>query len=196
MMSADGMLGRLTPIFLNALDALPDSSLAEPTALPGWTRAHVVVHVHSNAEALRRLLHWARTGEETAMYPSPTYRNQEIETFALLDPPTLRALVHASAVTLVDDLARLTPEQRRTTVVTAQGRRLPAGEIAWLRCREVGVHAVDLDAGVGFSALPDDFLTALIHDVLAKRAAGGELPRLAAWLTGRGHTDDPIGPWL
>jgi maleylpyruvate isomerase len=195
-MSADVMLGRLTPVFLHAVDSLSDGSFAEPTDLPGWTRGHVVAHVHSNAEALRRLLHWARTGEESPMYTNPAQRTAEIETGAKLEPTTLRMLVHESAAALADDLAQLTPTQRERVVVTAQGRQIPADQIPWLRCREVGVHAVDLAAEVTFADLPDDFLTLLVQDVIVKRAAGGELATLAAWLTGRARADESIGAWL
>lgn len=40
---------------------------------------HVLAHVCANAEALQHLAHWARTGEETPMYSSPTQRNEDIE---------------------------------------------------------------------------------------------------------------------
>lgn len=195
-MSADATLDRLTPVFLNAVNSLSDESFAEPTALPGWTRAHVIAHVHSNAEALRRLVRWARTGEESRMYASPAQRSEEIETGAKLEPATLRELVFESAAALADDLARLNPVQRAHTVVTAQGRNITADEIAWLRCREVGVHAIDLAAGVAFADLPDEFLAALVQDVIAKRTANGELAGIAAWLTGRTSATQPIGAWL
>jgi maleylpyruvate isomerase len=195
-MSADAMLDRLTPVFLRAVDSLSDTSFAEPTALPGWTRGHVIAHVHSNALALRRLVRWAHTGEESRMYASPAQRTEEIENGAGLEPAKLRAFVHESAATLADDLAQLTDAQRQHTVVTAQGRHIAADEIPWLRSREVGVHAVDLDAGVTFADLADDFLTALVHDVIVKRTANGELAALAAWLTGRAPADEPLGAWL
>jgi maleylpyruvate isomerase len=195
-MSADAMLDRLTPLFLGAVDSLSDASFAEPTALPGWTRAHVVAHVHSNAEALQRLARWARTGQETRMYESPTQRSAEIDRGAKLEPAALRALVHESAAALAAVLAQLTPTDREHIVITAQGRHIAADQIAWLRCREVGVHAVDLDAGVTFADLPDDFLTALINDVIVKRTVSGELANIAAWLTGRTSSDAHLGPWL
>ena len=195
-MSADPMLDQLTRGFLKAVDSLTDASFAEPTALSGWTRAHVVAHLHSNAEALRRLVKWARTGNESPMYASAAQRTEEIETGGLLEPEKLRALVHESAAALADDLAQLTPAQRARTVITAQGRHVAAEEISWLRCREVGVHAVDLAAGVTFADLPDDFLTALVNDVIVKRTANGELATLAAWLTGRARSDEHLGPWL
>lgn len=194
-MSADATLERLTPLFLNAVDSLSDAAFAEPTVLPAWTRAHVVAHVHSNAEALRRLVSWARTGEESRMYASPQQRADEIGIGAKLEPATLRTLVHESAVALADELTQLTPDEREHIVITAQGRHIPADQIAWLRCREVGVHAVDLDAGVTFADLPDEFLITLIQDVIVKRTGNGELATIAAWLTGRAGGEH-LGPWL
>lgn len=195
-MSADTTLQRLTPMFLRAVDSLSDASFAEPTSLPGWTRAHVIAHVHSNAEALRRLVRWARTGDESRMYASPAQRSEEIESGARLEPGKLRALVHESAAALDDDLAQLTTAERENTVVTAQGRSIAAAEIPWLRCREVGVHVIDLDAGVTFAELPDEFLAELVQDVIVRRTANGELAAVAAWLTGRARTGEAIGVWL
>jgi maleylpyruvate isomerase len=54
-------------------------ALGGPSRLPGWTRGHVVCHVARNAEGLVRLLHWARTGIETPMYPSAEARVADIE---------------------------------------------------------------------------------------------------------------------
>jgi hypothetical protein len=52
---------------LAVVDKLANDDLRTPSALPGWTRAHVG-HLARNAEALTRLAHWARTGVETPMY--------------------------------------------------------------------------------------------------------------------------------
>jgi maleylpyruvate isomerase len=119
------------------------------------------------------------------MYASPEQRADEIETGAKLEPAKLRSLVHESAAALSDELTQLTPVQLEHIVTSAQGRRIPADQIAWLRCREVGVHAVDLDAGVTFADLPQEFLISLIQDVIVRRTANGDLATIAAWLTGR-----------
>ena len=39
-----------------------DDAFAAPSALPGWSRAHVLTHVARNADAMINLLTWARTG--------------------------------------------------------------------------------------------------------------------------------------
>lgn len=51
--------------------ALTDDQVREPSLLPGWSRGHVLTHVARNADGLRNLLIWARTGVETPQYPEP-----------------------------------------------------------------------------------------------------------------------------
>ena len=185
-----------TALFLGALDSLSDEALAEPSLLPGWTRAHVVAHAHGNALAVGRLASWAATGTESRMYESREARNAEIEQLAALPPAELRSLVHTSAADLDRALDGLTPQQWEQPVVTATGRTVPASEIPWIRAREAAVHAVDLDAGVGFGDLPTDLLSAIAAEVVEKRATEPEGPELTAWLTGRAPEAPRLGPWL
>ncbi|MEU1199715.1 maleylpyruvate isomerase family mycothiol-dependent enzyme [Streptomyces sp. NPDC005813] len=202
-----------TDVLLKAAAGLDGDAYAAPSALPGWSRAHVAAHVAANAEALSNLVHWAATGEPTPMYASPEERAAGIERGRALPAAELTAWLHSSADALARGTAALAEEQWRAQVVTAQGRAVPATEVLWLRSREVCVHAVDLANGVSFADLPADFLTALCDDVVTKRAAApgpalalrapatgaawqlpgdgeavpvtGELPDIAAYLTGR-----------
>jgi maleylpyruvate isomerase len=178
------------------VDALAADELAAPTALEGWTRRHVVAHVHANAEALRRLLSWAATGVEKRMYAGPDHRAQEIEDLAALPAGELRALVHRSAGLLAADMDALPEGAWNNPVVTAQGRTVPATEIPWMRAREVCVHAVDLDTGVTFADLPGDFNAALAADAAGKHARQGHGAHLAAWLTGRTAEAPELRPWI
>ena len=183
-----------TGLFLVELGGADD--LGGPTQLPGWSLAHLIAHVHFNAEALRRLVSWAATGVESRMYASPGQRAAEIEAGSQLPPEELRRLVTESAQLLADDLAALDSSAWDAEVVTAQGRTIPARQIPWLRAREVMVHAVDLGTGLTFADLPGDFTTELLADVVHKRAGVGEAPALAAWLTGRAADPPALGPWL
>jgi maleylpyruvate isomerase len=159
-----------TEFFLGGLERLGDETLAGRTALPGWTGRHLVAHVALNAEALHNLVHWAATGEETPMYSSPEQRDADIGAGARRPPGELRRRVHASADRLAAALAGLTDQQWARPVRTAQGRSVPAADIPWLRAREVMVHAVDLDPARGFGDLPEDFLLALVDDIVARRS--------------------------
>ena len=49
-----------------------DDAFAARSALPDWTRAHVLTHVARNADALGNLIEWARTGT-----PKPAYASRE-----------------------------------------------------------------------------------------------------------------------
>jgi len=185
-----------TKLFLDAVAELSDAAFDEPSGLPGWSRRHVVAHLHYNAEALRRLVSWAATGVEQPMYASSQARGEEIEQGALLPVGTLRQLVATSATALESDLDALPETAWAAEVRTAQGRLIPASQIPWLRAREVAVHAVDLRAGVTFADLPEGFVAELLVDVVRRRAEYGDGPDLAAWLTGRTESAPTLGPWL
>jgi maleylpyruvate isomerase len=185
--TARSWLDQGTGIFAGALARRSDDALAGPTALPGWTGRHLVAHVAANADALRRLAHWAATGEETPMYSSPQQRDADIEAGARRAPPELRRWAEESADRLAAALAGLTGEQWSRPVRTAQGRQVPASEIPWLRAREVMVHAVDLDPALRFADLPEDFLLALADDVVARRSAGDQ-PALVLTADGGRHS--------
>jgi maleylpyruvate isomerase len=184
-----------TKKFLETLDGIPDSELDVPSALPQWTRRHLVAHVHYNAEALRRLVNWAATGDETPMYASAEQRAAEIESGSQMDAADLRRLVARSAAQLSQDVDALAPDAWQRPVVTAQGRTVPATEVVWMRTREVAVHAVDLGAGASFADFGDDLTAELLVEVVRRRVSRGEGPGLVAWLTGRAGPP-PLGPWL
>jgi maleylpyruvate isomerase len=189
-----------------------DADLARPTALPGWTRAHVVGHIARNAEALTRLATWARTGIEMPMYGGPAQRDEDIELSARFPAAKLRQDVWTTTAELDEALDSLDAETWAATVRTAQGRLVSATEIPWLRVREVWLHAVDLGASI--SELPPDVVDALLDDISRTRGRGlphglllrpvdrdrtwqvpgadpvtisGAAADLLAWLTGRGH---------
>ncbi|GAA0937550.1 maleylpyruvate isomerase family mycothiol-dependent enzyme [Pseudonocardia zijingensis] len=188
-------------------------AFAAPSALPGWSRAHVLTHLARNADALINLLDWARTGVRTPAYASREQRDADIEAGAARPPAEIRADV----VETSDRLARVVramPEQAWSAQVqNAQGRDLLAVDIPWLRAREMWIHAVDLDVGASFADMPAPMVTALLADVtvamgekpdcpplhlvapdgstwdVGDRAAAttisGPAPSLAAWLLGR-----------
>ncbi|MFD9121557.1 maleylpyruvate isomerase family mycothiol-dependent enzyme [Streptomyces bottropensis] len=202
-----------------AVDALPEGSVTEPSALPGWTRGHLLTHLARNADALVNLLTWAGTGIRTPMYTSPDQRVTDIEAGAGRPLAEQRADLRESAARFRKAAEALSADAWAATVVSGQGREIPASEVPWLRAREVWIHLVDLHVGVGKDALPPDFAWALVRDVagwmsarvetgtgteiaaegydtvvLGTPAAGvtvtGPPYALAAWLTGRGGTQE------
>lgn len=162
-----------TALFLGEVNKLSDLDFGEPSALPGWTRKHLVGHVAHNATALRNLAHWARTGEESPMYSSTEQRGAHIEASGSAEAGELRALVQQTASELRSDMEALDDSQWENEVLTAQGRTVPFTEVPWMRTREVMVHSVDVGTGVTFEDLPRDFLVALVDDIAGKRGKGG-----------------------
>jgi maleylpyruvate isomerase len=139
--------------------------------LPGWTRKHLIAHLAANGDAIGNLVHWAATGEVTPMYPSPEARAADIEIGSRKSGSELGLWFSESAARLDEGMSALTAEQWTHEIVTAQGRTVPASETPWMRSREVMIHAVDLDSGVGFDDLPEEFLRALCDDIVTKRAS-------------------------
>jgi maleylpyruvate isomerase len=192
-----GWMDRGYQYFMSCLAEVNDARLSGPTALPGWSGRHLLAHVGHNARALGRLAHWAATGENTPMYPSPDARNSDIDTSAGWSPRRLREFVVSEQDRLAAALERLTEQQWQAEVVTAQGRTVPATVIPWLRSRELWIHACDLPATGEFAEMPADFLDALVDDASSRRrtaqsidlpAVHGSPADLARWLTGRGRS--------
>jgi maleylpyruvate isomerase len=205
---------RGTAYFARKLNELHDELFHTPSLLPGWERAHVIAHVGYNARGIARLIEWAATGVETPMYSSPRQRNEEIEFGATLTPIALRNLFDHAAVHLNVEWRDLSAAGWQAEVVTAQGRTVHATETAWMRAREVWIHAIDLDNGASYVDFPPEFVDALVQDVVgawqrkgeradvvlqptdrAYRASGGgsddivvngTAADIARWLTGRG----------
>ncbi|WP_166876157.1 maleylpyruvate isomerase family mycothiol-dependent enzyme [Salinibacterium sp. ZJ450] len=181
-LAADLLLARRgQAYFSRKLNELSDAEFAEPSLLPGWSRAHVIAHVGYNARAITRLVEWAYTGVETPMYTSTAQRGEEIEFGATLPPIALRNLSAHAAVHLNVEWRDLPEDKWSATVRTAQGRLVPASETVWMRTREVWMHAIDLDNGGKFEQLPAEFVDRLLRDIVG------------TW-SKRAETDDSIPP--
>lgn len=150
--------------FAEQLAAVGDEALREQSALPGWSRAHVVGHVARNADALVNLVQWARTGVETPMYPDPDARERDIESSATQPAPMLRADVRESTARLAQAWDSLPEQAWDVRVRSALGRDVPLRETLWMRIREVWVHAVDLRGDRRFDDLPVQLIAALFDD--------------------------------
>ena len=174
-----------------------DDAFAKPSALPDWTRAHVLTHVARNADALINLLTWARTGVPTPAYASPEQRDADIEAGAKRPPAEIRADLLASSDRLAAAVRKM-PEEAWSARVDFRGRRILAADLLWLRAREVWIHAVDLDAGASFSDMPRPMLRELLTDAAATLGARPDFPRLRlaptdeprTWTVGEGP--DPL----
>lgn len=179
--------------FISQLDGLTEDELRADSALPDWSRAHVAAHVARNAEAVARLLNWARTGEQTPMYPDIETRNRDIEDSARLEPDALRADVSRTSAQFDADIQSLPERAWTARVRTLQGREIPASAALWMRVREVWLHMVDLGAGVSVESWPGDLVDAVLDDVTATMTGREDAPSLRLRATDRDR-EWQIGP--
>jgi maleylpyruvate isomerase len=213
-------VNRATERLIATAAGFDDAAVAAPCALPGWTRGHVLAHVARNADGMRNLLTWARTGVVTPQY-APGQREADIAAQADRPAAVHLADIRESARAYAAAGDALTPEQW-ATILDVPGQPQAAVFGVWRRLREVEVHHVDLAAGYGPDDWPDWFGHRLLHEVtsglgdtppLVLRPIGAGHPlevgtggpvvsgsacTLAAWLTGRsdgaGLTVSPDGP--
>lgn len=59
-----------TALLLRQAD-LANGDLSQHSALPGWTRGHLIAHVAANADALGNLVHWPLPGNQPRYTPRP-----------------------------------------------------------------------------------------------------------------------------
>lgn len=206
-----------TDRLLATVDRMTEDELRGPSALPSWTRAHVLTHVARNADGLANLVHAARTGEDRPMYSGGREgRDADIEAGAGRHLGDVRLDLAESAERLLAGFVDFPDEGLEREVAMSSGATAYGWEIPLLRVREVEIHHVDLAAGYAPADWSPEFAARTLDQIAplfrAARecpvgvlvatdgpgewevaAEGGRLagPRtaLAAWLTGRSAGD-------
>src|ERR1700722_15458099 len=158
-------------LVLETTAALSDEQVSEASGLPGWSRGHVLTHIARNADGLRNLLTWAKTGQETQQYASLAAREADIEAGASRSAAALGADIASSARAFTDLAGELPPDAWLVDVKMITGRELPAWAVLSQRLFEVQVHHVDLNAGYRPADWPEWFVTGEL-DRSAGRATG------------------------
>ncbi|MEV6974621.1 maleylpyruvate isomerase family mycothiol-dependent enzyme [Kitasatospora sp. NPDC093806] len=160
---------------LQTVAELKPEAVAEPSALPGWTRGHVLAHLARNADSLVNLLDGARTGTDIPQYASDEARDQGIEDDAPRPVDVQLADLRESDERFTGAAARLPAEAWTAGVRHRTGYVFPASDIPWKRLMEVEYHHVDLAAGYTPDRWPEAFAAAEFRR-LADRLAGADLP--------------------
>lgn len=171
--------------------AMAPAQVAEPSALPGWTRGHVITHLARNADALINLLTWARTGEPTPMYANPHQRNADIDAGAPRPLDEQLADLRDAGRRFAEAAEGLSEDRWSARVRSAQGRDIPASDVPWLRTREVWIHLVDLGLGPTVDDIADDVASALVTDVAAWMSPKLDVP---VTLRPDGHPELTMAP--
>jgi maleylpyruvate isomerase len=160
--------------FTRTVDALTSEELAEPSLLPGWTRAHVVAHVALNGIALAAVIDGVVHDNPVAMYQSDEQRDGDIAELAEAEPSELRERHLAATGAFADAVSTMEPDHWSSRI-----DRLPTGP-AWpmvtvvpTRRRELEIHHVDLGTSYTRAAWPEDFLLELLDAVTVDHASSG-----------------------
>lgn len=197
---------------LGAVEQMRGSSFAEPSRLPGWSRAHVVGHLALNARSHVRLLEHAARGEQGEQYPGgAAARTAAIESSAGMPPTALVDELDAAVEALESAWAAASSVAWEGSGRQASGAVIKMSDLPFLRWREVVVHLTDLDIGVESDAWPTLYLRLELERGKMAWAASKPmgltvLPDLAnqlpihervEWLVGRRLVDGlPAGPGL
>ncbi|MFJ9850459.1 maleylpyruvate isomerase family mycothiol-dependent enzyme [Streptomyces sp. NPDC101150] len=170
------VIAAATDALLAGVAGLDDKDIAAPSRLPGWTRGHVLSHLARQAPALERLLEWARTGVETAQYPSRAARNAEIEAGAQGPAATLLTDVRTSAAHFRRTIEELPAPAWKATVRPFTGELCTPCRILVIRIRELVLHHVDLDIGYDVADIPEPARRIVLDDVLGYYAEAEGTP--------------------
>jgi maleylpyruvate isomerase len=157
---------------LRTVGRMRPEQVFEPSALPGWTRGHVLAHLARNADGLVNLLTGARTGTPVPMYPSQEARDRGIEEGSARPLDEQLADLRGAAQRFAAAAAAM-PQDAWTVEVPHRLGPFPAFVALRKRCSEVEYHHVDLGLDYAPRDWPADFV-------------GRELPPLAARHLGAG----------
>ena len=168
-------IDQATQRLLDAARVIAEPDLRSPSLLPGWSRAHVIAHLASGADAMRSLLGGVRSGLDRAAYASAAARDAAIESGAARTTAELMTWLADSAVAL-RTVARRLPDDRWQVPVqmldsvpfaadqlaapfAADQLAAPfaAGELLVKRLVEVELHHCDLGIGYGPGQWPAAF---------------------------------------
>jgi maleylpyruvate isomerase len=144
-------------LLADAMSGLSEGDARGATLLPGWTRGHLLTHLARNADSQRGMVDGALRHEIAEQYPGgDEQRSSDIEVGAGRPIDALRADVHATQQALVSAWARIPDDAwERLTGARAGVRPVRSGVLS--RWREISVHLVDLDVGVGPDQLAADY---------------------------------------
>jgi maleylpyruvate isomerase len=147
------LVRRLATRLEGLVDELTEATAQAPSALPGWTRQHVLSHLARNADAVVNLLVWARTGIEHPMYPSRADRDADIEEGAHRLLQVIQEDLKAASGRLLHAAEQMVETSWEYPIIGAGGLRTPAAQVPWMRAQELLIHTADLDLAVDLADL-------------------------------------------
>ena len=146
-----------TAYFARKLNELSDAALYAPSAVPGWTRAHVICAVAYQARALARQAEAATAGAPIPpMQEGDWAALEDLDLGATLPPRGLRHLFEHSAVHLDVVWRDLPGPAWDLPAPDAAGQPRPIRDAAMTRARALWRGALDLGNGARIRDLPPE----------------------------------------
>jgi maleylpyruvate isomerase len=158
---------------VDTAQALTDDDLCEASALPGWTRAHVLTHVTYAADSRTRLLWAARAGRIGQQYPSEQARAEAIEAGACRPAGAIRADLDRAIQECLTAIREHPSQLWDAPAILLVGGRRPVRDVLPGLRRELEYHHVDLAAGYQPADWPEDFVAtelSLVTVLMDRRA--------------------------
>jgi maleylpyruvate isomerase len=160
-----------TQRMLKTAGTLSDDEVMQPSLLPGWTRGHVLARLTGNAEALRNLLIWARTGVRTPAYASQQARDEAIEAGAGRTAAELLAGITRTAEAFRAEAVTLDARAWEVPVHLLDGVEFPAALMLTRRLVEVELHHTDLGSGYRRADWPAAFAAMDLPELMRSQRA-------------------------
>lgn len=193
------------------LNGLGDADVVVPTALPGWTRGHVLAHIAHVSNAVARQVEYALRGEKIEFYDGGQGgRTQAIEMNAGHTAAEHSAYISTALTRALMVLSSLDESQWTLPVSYRNGDVRGVALAYW---RELVIHLADLQLGRGPETWSKEFCLYLIEFLSVRVPAGlrlkllplglapmtigagtqavsvsGMLTDIVAWLSGRTPT--------
>lgn len=179
---------------LTATASLDDYQIAQPSLLPGWSRARVIAHLAHKSWSHVSVFDGAAVDDVRAQYPDgQAAAEAETEAWSRRSAGALREFLRDGFDALERSWDRLPEEAWTRRGMSSAGER-SMDEFVERHLRDVFVHHVDLGVGYG----PPDWPAAFVSTELPKRLR--DLPGRAephdilAWLLGRAAAPE-LAPW-
>ena len=127
--------------------ALTDDDLHDASALPGWTRAHVLIHIAQSADSRTGLLRAAQAGRIGQQYPSEQARADAIDAGARRPAGIIRADLDRAIQECLTAIREHPSQLWDAPGISLGAGRRPVRDVLPSMRRELEYHHVDLAAG-------------------------------------------------
>jgi maleylpyruvate isomerase len=164
--------------------ALTDDGLHEASALPGWTRAHVLTHIAQAADSRTRLLRAAQAGRIGQQYPSEQARADAIDAGAGRPAGIIRADLDRAIQECLTAIREHPSQLWDAPGITLGAGRQPVRGVLPSMRRELEYHHVDLAAGYQPADWPADFVATELSQVTDRMDRRADAPPMT--LAGHG----------